>query len=248
MFTYSQHDGGPPRSRARLGLLALGIATSGILMTPSLPVVGTKLALPDLPLLSLVVLTVAMALRQPMYITSEIRLILLAAALFLWHASFSAVWSTLHESGINVAITLANYLYGAAIMFATMAAVRSFSDLEFLFKAWMVGWLLVAGIAVLAFAGFGPEWAYQGSRIKSTLRGVNQMQSYLTPVLAIAIFVFFFEGKSKRLSVFLAVLIPLTAVALLSTGSRSSFLFFASKSMLPLPLRLLLQLLQSELT
>ena len=221
-MTNTSHQRAPS---AHLLLLAFGIATSGILMTPNLPVVGTKLAPPDLPLILFVLLTAALVMKRPVHVTNSMRLVLLTTGLFIWHAALSAVWSATHGGGVSVVVSLANYLYGAAILVSVMAVVRSFQDLEFLLKVWMVGGLLVAGVAVLSLAGVGPDWAYHGSRIKSTLRGVNQMQSYLAPVLTIAIFMLFTEGKSKRLICLLVVLIPTAAIALLSTGSRSSFLF-----------------------
>lgn len=194
-------------------------------MTPNLPVVGTKLALPDIPLVALIILTVTNATKRLVHLTKSMQFGLLIATIFIWHASLSATWSALHGGGLNVAISLANYVYGFAVMVSVMAAVRSFGDLQFLLKAWIIGGFVVAGLAVLALAGLGPDWAYHGSRVKSTLRGVNQMQSYLSPVLVIAIFMLFTQGKSKRYAYFLLSLVPLVTIALLSTGSRSSFMF-----------------------
>jgi O-antigen ligase len=85
----------------------------------------------------------------------------------------------------------------------------------------------VAALSIAAVLGLAPDWAYQSggsSRIKSTLRSVNQLQSYLGPVAPVVIWAAFSASFNSFTRVVCAGIALCVIIAMLVTGSRSAMI------------------------
>lgn len=209
-------------------LLCLGFLTSGILVTANLPVVGTRLAPPDLFLVLFVASTFYAALgegRISMPRTQPIRLLIL---LFLAQCSIGYVYTAmLYGAELDGIVDIANYVYGATVAFCTAIVLRSYDDIRLCLLFWILGGVIVGVFALWGIAGGAPSWVYDGRRISSTLRSVNQMQPYLVPMLLAACMLTFSKALPWLFRIALPGVIGLISVGLLATGSRSAVVMLA---------------------
>lgn len=215
-------------------------ALSGILMAPSLPVVGSQLAIPDIPIvlsIGIVALSVVSGgrsrevARELIRERSPVRWAFIALAVFLVLAPISVISGAVRfaaDSGDGV-LTVVNYLYGALMAAAVVFLIDDWKMWQRCLIAWLAGAAVVGVIAATAFAGLGPQWALTdaGHRVVSTLRRVNQLHSYVAPAMALA-FAFFFSRQAPLWGrIVSAVLFALAAIALLASGSRTAFIMLA---------------------
>ena len=211
-----------------MALLCLGFLTSGILVTANLPVVGTRLAPPDLALVLFVAATLYFAMGQGkirMPRTQPIRLMII---LFLAQCVFGFVYTgILYGAQLDGMVDIANYVYGATVAICTAMVLRSYDDIRLCLLFWILGGVIVGLFALWGIIGGAPGWVYDGKRISSTLRSVNQMQPYLVPMLLAACMLTFSQKLPGMFRLALPGIIALITLGLLSTGSRSAIVMLA---------------------
>jgi len=86
----------------------------------------------------------------------------------------------------------------------------------------MLGAVVVGVVAVWAMAGGAPEWAYDGARVSSTFRRVNQMQSYLAPIIVAMLLIGVSDSFRILVRATASLIAFLLIIAMLGTGSRSA--------------------------
>lgn len=210
--------------------LYLGVAFSGVLITPDLPLVGTRLAVSDLPIiLALVslVLHVWIVKSTPIPISRSVRSIQNLFVLFLFVVAMSFLFNgairdvDLFSSFVEVL----NYFYGFLIACAVVVALDDWGKWNKFVIFWMVGVAVVSLISVGAILGVAPEWAYHGGgRIKSTARSVNQLHSYLAPAIPLLVGLLVTAKEKSLRGLWPVAIIIFTVIALGVTGSRTAFI------------------------
>ena len=216
--------------RLAMGLLFCATFLSAITLTPELPGVGTKLIAADIffglfLLLTLVAAVGSKRIGAPLSGQQRLCLWLFAAFIFGLMLSLTLVGVPSGSSfGIGV-LTTANYIYGMAIAVALIYWAVRFRDMETIAFAIVAGTFLVSFVAALALLGLAPAWATSGYRISSTMLTTNQVQSYVAPGMALATTFFITDRARPAMRALALVTIILGMVALLATGSRSSFIF-----------------------
>jgi len=208
--------------------LYLGFFTSGILISPDLPYVGTKLATPDIFLIFVIIGTFLAGDRHGSLWAHRDR-ILVATFLglaFVYHTALSMLVNGIFfEADIAMSIiSTFNYWYGFFVFACVVKWLDSWDRLATAVAWWIAGATLVGVIGTWGIIGGAPAWVYEGPRISSTLRGVNQMQSYLIPVLYASLVLALSPVVSgQRRLLLLACILPMT-LSLLATGSRSTMI------------------------
>jgi hypothetical protein len=208
-----------------------GFLLSGILIAPKLPLVGSKLAAPDAPLVMAllgILLGLILNKQHAIPLTSPFRAAFAAVAIFIATAILSLalnIWRFPIDV-IENTVDILNYVYGALIFFAAVLLIDDWHKWRLSLIAWMVGAAVVVTVSVAAAIGMGPEWAYHedSNRIKSTLRAVNQLQSYLGPVAPIVFWIAITPSYRIYWRALAAAMTGGVALAMLVTGSRSSML------------------------
>jgi hypothetical protein len=206
----------------------LGFFLSSILLAPSLPVVGTKFAAPDIPLL----LTVAMIpIIRTTYSNDVVRLgprettILWVGFVFLYWGSLSLAYNDLFDrlDLINSVVELANYSYGFCILVAMIFLVNDWDKWNRCVIAWLLGVALVSAVSTLAALGLAPEWVHHGAggnRIASTFRTVNQLHGYVAPTVPVLALIALRKNLHPFSRPLACALLVGALVALVLTGSR----------------------------
>lgn len=210
--------------------LYLGIFTSGILISTNFPLVGNKLAFPDLPLAILLIGTILglVSGRLSKEINSlGLKLSLVGGGLFLVAALFSFAvnigrFPDYVSSGF---VAILNYTYGFGICLSVIFVVREWKEWYQCIVCWIAGAFVVSLVGIWALFWDAPKWAYDGIRVSSTLRTVNQMQSYVAPAMLLSLW--FGTSKMFRFRIqIVAILFAFAAAfSLLGTGSRSAIFF-----------------------
>lgn len=224
--------------RPALGLY-LGVALSGFLMTPDLPVVGTRLAVPDIPLLlALIGLVIALSLSRSLALPQDhtVRSVLTIFIIFLFLAVVSLCINSIfrHMDLLNSLVEVASYIYGFSIAVAMILLVDDWQKWHRFVMFWLIGVAVVSAISVLAVLGLGPEWAHHGGgRIKSTTRAVNQLPSYIAPAIPLLVGLYVVSARNRLAAIWTVPVLLAVVIALSVTGSRlalamSAFVLVAS--------------------
>jgi O-antigen ligase len=229
-----QHQPGDRTRRAILLLFSLGVFFNGVLLSPELPVVGSKLALSDAFFVPAIFLTLLNFIRfgpPPIPRLHKLILALFGAMILFSAVSYAFIAVPRAAAPVNGAVTLLTFIYGAALLATTLIAVRSYSDVDQVCFAWIAGTFIVTLLSFYAAFWNAPAWAYTGSRINSTMRNVNQMQSFLGPAFILATSYVFSRRANGTIKLVMWAAVGLCAFAMMLTGSRSSlgflFLLFA---------------------
>lgn len=206
----------------------LGFFLSSILLTPSLPVIGTKFAAPDIPLL-LAVATIPVVLTTGSNHAAKLehreKAILWTGFAFLYWGSLSLAYNNLFNrvEVLNSVIDLANYSYGVCILAAMVLLVNDWDKWNKCVIAWLLGVGLVSIVSILAALGLAPEWAHNGggsSRISSTFRTVNQLHGYVAPTVPVLALIALRKNLHPFTRPLACALLAGALVAVLLTGSR----------------------------
>lgn len=206
--------------------LYLGVALSGVLMAPDLPVVGTRLAIPDVPLfLTLVGLSISFSVSRGMQFPKarSIKLVLSLFAGFLFLSVISlCINGILRNIDIlNSVVEVLSYIYGFLVAGAVILLLDDWNKWNRFVLFWLVGVAAVSAISVLAILGLAPDWAHHGGgRIKSTLRAVNQLPPYVAPAIPMLIGSYMVSQKNTMGAIWIIPLLFSVVVALSVTGSR----------------------------
>jgi O-antigen ligase len=206
----------------------LGFFLSSILLAPSLPVVGTKFAAPDIPLL-LALTTIPVALttcsNRAASLGHREKNILWLGFAFLYWASLSLAYNDLFDRVdiLNSVIELANYSYGFGILVGMVLLVNDWDKWNRCVIAWLLGVALVSTLSILAALGLAPEWAHHGAggnRIASTFRTVNQLHGYVAPTVPMLALIALRKNLRPFSRPLACTLLVGALIALLLTGSR----------------------------
>jgi O-antigen ligase len=205
--------------------LYLSIASCGILITPSLPLVGGKLALPDV-FIALTVLGAVVSRTRYSLSALQMKAVQLSL-LFLLAEVFSLFFSLFRFGGDYVEFSIVetiNYIYGIVLFILVVLLIENRSQWESCVKAYIFGVGVVSFVGTVAFLGYAPEWAYDDftRRISSTLRMSNQVPSYLAGVFLFVIILSSAKRDYLINRAFGAALFVAITITLLGTGSRTA--------------------------
>jgi hypothetical protein len=205
-----------------------GFFLSSILLTPNLPVIGTKFAAPDVPLLftvaSIPVVLAAYSSNGAKFDYRE-KAILWVGCAFLYWALLSLCCNVLfgRVDILNSIIELGNYCYGFCILFAMVLLVNDWQKWNRCVIAWLLGVALVSAVSTLAAVGLSPEWVHHGAggnRIASTFNAVNQLHSYVAPTVPVLALIVLRNNLYPFTRPLACTLLAGALIALLLTGSR----------------------------
>ena len=233
MSTAADHFHAAPGLPARQGrtpvtvyCVYLAFFTSGFLLSPDLPYVGTKLATPDIFLVAMIIGTMIVGTRGNSVWAHRDRVFLGATfgLFFVYHATLSMLVNGIFfTSDLLISfLTVVNYIYGFLMFACVVQWLNSWDRIATAVVWWTAGATVVGLIGTWGVIGNAPLWVYDGPRVSSTLRAVNQMQSYLIPVLfASLVFIVTPAVPTFRRVLLMACVVPMT-LSLLATGSRST--------------------------
>ncbi|TCS71934.1 O-antigen ligase-like membrane protein [Sulfuritortus calidifontis] len=212
--------------------LYLAFFTSGILITPELPVVRDKLAATELVFL----LTWFALLLHRGHLTNagplrrEQRLSLyLGAAFILWTLLSFGVNNIAYadtEIFLPSLVETANFAYGYLVFLTTVVLAREWTYWEDCVKWWVAGSAVVILVGVWAVLGNAPEWAYEefSRRVASTLKNENQVPSFLLPIFVAMVFMAVRKGASLLQQVAMWGLLTGALITAFGSGSRTALL------------------------
>lgn len=208
-------------------ILSAGVFFSSILVFPLLPGGVGNLIHADLLFFIAIILTAFSLIKNPINIGNAAKNIYIALLLFVFFGFLSYVLAQFKfESNIGEIITVMNYLYGLLIALSVAINIETPTDLQIVLRGWISGALLMSLVSVVAILGVAPDWAYHHNRISSTMRTVNQVQSYLGPAMIMMLYVVYLRDSPiwKAISLFA---LPLVFVGMLATGSRTPIIIMA---------------------
>lgn len=206
----------------------IGFFLSAILITPNLPVVGTKLAPPDLPLIvALIGSMFSVKMWGRVYSTGSkyVTVALMFGVGFLLWTVVSVLINAIATSVLlaDSIIDILNYFYGFMVLMLVLVTVDSWGKWRRCLVSWVLGTIVVSVVSVLATLGYA-DWARhaEGWRISSTFKSVNQLHSYVAPMIPILLY-FVMRYNNNIIVRLLGVLALIGAIyAMLVTGSRTA--------------------------
>ncbi len=171
------------------GLYAL-FFSSAILVAPNLPVVGSKLALPEF--VALCAWIGFLLSRQPVQLERASGAVLAGVPFLAWYVlAFIVNAGRANEQGafLSSLIETLNQLYSFSTFLLVALIVDRTSTAWRCVLAWLAGAVVVCVVGLITLAGHGPDWALDDNtqRLSSTLRRENQVPSFLIPVLPAAL-------------------------------------------------------------
>ena len=208
---------------------------SGILVTPSLPVVREKVSIAEPMLLSaLVGMAATFLYRRARRVPGATpllglqRWVLASAAGFVAAAGASLVYNHLggRQELTKGVVEVATYLLGLAALAATVVEIDSYRKWVRAVLAWSAGAGVVTAVGLMAMFVYAPSFTRDEftGRISSTLKFENQVASYVGPVLPVAAVLVERYFRSRWLLRAAALGVLGTIVVLIGTGSRTAFL------------------------
>lgn len=215
-------------SRRPVRGLYLAFFTSGILITPTLPVVRDKFAATEL----VIMLTwFALLLHRgratnagPLRKHQQLSL-LLGGAFIGWTAlSFGVNNMAYTESFMPSLVETANFAYGYLIFLTTVMLARDWEHWQGSVNWWVAGVAVVVFFGVWAMEGSAPSWTYEEftRRVSSTLRNENQVPSFLLPVFAVLVFMAVRKKTSLKHQALMWVLAGGALLTSMGSGSRTA--------------------------
>lgn len=211
------------RPSGSIYILAIATTLSTLLIVPLIPNGFGNLILADLFFIVSIIYTIIVRNNvDTIHRGARSIIIILIAFVVFSFLSFSFAQFK-YQPNPSEFITVSNYIYGALISVTIIYAVGVKEDIEMLMKAWIIGAIILSLISFIAIIGLAPSWAYHHRRISSTMRSVNQVQSYLAPAMIIMLF-YIYISKNTIWFITSIIGIFLSSIAMLATGSRSPIL------------------------
>lgn len=209
--------------------------SSGILMTPGLPVVGDKAALPDaffLVLVGALVLGWATGrFRMQNRFAPQVKLSILLIGLFLFVTLLSFFNNNIEYGRAAASSTLEVVIisYGVTLFILSVVLIRDWEEWERCFLAWVAGMAIVGAVGAYSVIFSPPGFAVDSftGRISSTLKFENQVPSYVMPLMPVLVFFIFARGIARRAKLTLLGVFMACLLTLIGTGSRTAFLLIA---------------------
>lgn len=218
-------------SRRPVRGLYLAFFTSGILITPNLPVVRDKFAATELVIL---LTWFALLLRRgqatgnagPLRKQQQLSL-LLGGAFIVWTAlSFGLNNMAYTESFMPSLVETANFAYGYLIFLTAVLLARDWEHWQGSVNWWVAGAAVVVFFGVWAMEGSAPSWTYEDftRRVSSTLRNENQVPSFLLPIFTVLVFMAVRKKASLRYQALMWALAGGALLTSMGSGSRTALL------------------------
>lgn len=217
-------------SRRPVRGLYLAFFTSGILLTPNLPVVRDKFAATEVVfLLTWVALllhrgraTGAGPLRQQQMLS-----LLLGGAFILWTLlSFGLNNMGYTEAFVPSLVETVNFIYGYLMFLTTVMLAREWEHWQGSINWWVAGAAVVVFFGVWAMEGSAPSWTYEEftRRVSSTLRNENQVPSFLLPIFTVLVFMAVRKKTSLKYQALMWALAGGALLTSIGSGSRTALL------------------------
>jgi hypothetical protein len=210
--------------------LYLAFFTSGILLSPHLPLVRDKLTATEVAFL----LTWFALLLQRGRSASGVPLgreqrlsLLLGVAFFLWLLlSFALNNMVYTEAFVPSLVETANLAYGYLMFLTTVMLARDWQAWQGCVNWWVAGSTVVVIFGVWAMVGGAPVWTYEEftHRVSSTLRNENQVPSYLLPIFVVMVFMAVRKGARAKYQMAMWALVAGALLTAIGTGSRTALL------------------------
>ena len=209
---------------------------SGVLITPSLPVVGDKVAVPEAFFLLLVgALTLGWAtgrFRVHNRIVPQVQLNMLLVGLFLLVVLLSFFNNNI-EYGRAAASSILEVViisYGVVLFLLSVFLIHSWREWERCFLAWVAGMAIVGLVGAYSVVFTPPGFAVDSftGRISSTLKFENQVPSYVMPLMPVMAYLIFAHGIARRAKLVFAGIVIACLLTLIGTGSRTALLLIAA--------------------
>lgn len=214
--------------------LFLVFFSSGILMTPHLPVVREKLTAVEIIMLLTwlaLLLRTGTRSRAAPPLTQRQRLSLFLGAVFTLWVAFSFLFNYILRDYAPVlfvagTVETLNYAYGYLMFLTVVLMVRDWETWRGCLNAWLLGAVVVSFFGVWATIGSAPAWTYDEftGRVSSTLRFENQIPSFLLPPFVALVFMVVQRGIPAWWRLALFALLAGMVVTAIGTGSRTAFL------------------------
>lgn len=210
--------------------LSLAFFTSGILLSPNLPLVREKLTATEFLFLFLwfALLLKRRSSTQPGNLLSSQKLAIGLGACFIFWTFLSFALNNI-EFTFNFVPSLVetwNLVYGYLMFVTVVILARDRQSWLLCLKGWTAGTAVVGFFSVWGMVGGAPEWVYEDftGRISSTLRNENQVPSFVLPVLLALVFMAAQKGISRHRQLVLWAIVAGAIVASIGSGSRTAFL------------------------
>lgn len=214
--------------------LFLVFFSSGILITPHLPVVREKLTAVELiMLLTWLALLLRAGYRSKAAppLAQGQRLSLFLGAVFTFWVAFSFLFNYILHGYVPVLLVTGtvetlNYAYGYLMFLTVVLMVRNWETWRGCLNAWLLGAVVVSFFGVWATIGSAPAWTYDdfSGRVSSTLRFENQIPSFLLPPFVALVFMVVQRGIPAWWRLALFALLAGMVVTAIGTGSRTALL------------------------
>jgi hypothetical protein len=210
--------------------LYLAFFASGILITPTLPVVRDKFAATEIIILITwlaLLMHGGQKLKAPILLRHQKISILLAMLFIFWTIlSFGLNNMTISEFSIPSMVETFNFFYGFLIFVTTLKLARNKISWHNSLNWWVAGSAVVIFFGAWGMIGGAPGWVYEDftGRISSTLRNENQVPSYLLPIFVVTVFMAVKRGANFLYKYILWGLVLGSLVTAVGTGSRTAIL------------------------
>lgn len=211
--------------RPELGIYTFVFLSSNTMM-PNLPVVGDRLIVADFVMLFTLLIT---ALQGQFFRSAPtgLKLIDQVGLAFILVASFSSIIALIKGGDpVRVILFLLIYAYGYCCFRLILRLITTRAAVIRLLMAWAAGATLLTVVGFLASTGiYKPAWTFDPEimRISSTMKKSGQVSSYLGPALFLLVYLGVTAELSTKQRLVALALVAASAVVLLGTGSRISF-------------------------
>lgn len=202
--------------------------SAGILITPQLPVVREKFALPELFFLMLCAALLlnrrVLANRQPLTGEQRLSFLLLGAFVAVFVLSFAVNNSTYDLRVTGSLVETVNIVYVSIVFAAVVWLVRDWTTWLGCLLAWGCGALVVGLVGTYSVLFSPPVWAVDEftGRISSTLKFENQVPSYLLPIVPALIVLAVDQGVGPHVRAGLLAVVAMALLTIVGTGSRTA--------------------------
>ncbi len=207
------------------------IFASGILITPTLPLVRDKFAATEVfILMTWIAMFIKAGKSQNKPLSPDQRQVIFWGIGFIIICVFSFLANLFQMPNIIIPHSMletAVYVYGILIFITVLKLVDSWEKWHRCIYAWLLGAAIVCIIGLWALKGGAPAWTYDEvtGRISSTLKFENQLASFLLPIFVTSLFLAVLRSKIQtRWRIAFAVLSGAIIVVLFGTGSRTVYL------------------------
>ncbi len=210
--------------------LSLAFFTSGILLSPNLPLVREKLTATEFVFLFLwfaLLLKRGSSTQSGKLLSSQKLAVGLGACFIFWaFLSFALNNIEFTFNFVPSLVETGNLVYGYLMFVTVVMLARERESWLLCLKGWAAGTAVVGFFGVWGMVGGAPEWVYEDftGRISSTLRNENQVPSFVLPVLLALVFMAAQKGISRHRQLVLWAIVAGAIVTSVGSGSRTAFL------------------------